>query len=85
MHRPELGFLRSSAAADIIGIDLSRLPFAGALSDPVAALVFCLTDHVDLTIVNGKVIVQGGQFLDLDISSLVRNHNMIAQKLVNAP
>jgi 8-oxoguanine deaminase len=57
------------------------LDFAGALHDPVAALVFCAPQKVDNNIVAGKFIVQDGQLTTLDIPSHITMHNQAASRL----
>jgi len=82
LQRPDLGHLNSSASADIIGINLNRLPFAGGLSDPLAAIVFGLIERVDLTIVAGRILVEQGQLVYHAVSELVQRQNALARKLL---
>ena len=37
-------------------------------SDPLAALVFCQPQRVDLSIINGRIVVEDGQLLTADVS-----------------
>ena len=60
LGRPDLGSLEAGKCADLISFKMNRLDFAGALHDPVAALVFCAPQKVDNNIVAGKFIVQDG-------------------------
>jgi hypothetical protein len=60
---------------------MNRLEFAGALHDPVAALVFCQPVRVDYTVVGGKFIVKERQLVTLDERTLVEKHNKAAQRL----
>jgi cytosine/adenosine deaminase-related metal-dependent hydrolase len=83
LHRPELGHIRPGAAADVVGISLNRLSLAGGLSDPLAALVFCFIEKVDLSIVAGKILVQNGNLLGRDLSSLISEHNTHAATLLS--
>jgi hypothetical protein len=69
-------------AADFIGYRLERLEFAGALHDPLAALVFCTPVNVDLSVVNGRVRVQEGQIVDLELPPLVARHNAISRAMI---
>src|ERR1700712_1479179 len=41
LGRDDIGSLEVGKAADVVGWRLDRLAFAGALHDPVAALIFC--------------------------------------------
>ncbi|MCE1196169.1 8-oxoguanine deaminase, partial [bacterium] len=58
----QAGALKEGALADIALFDVMKLEYAGALSDPVAALLFSGYDHgVDHLIVNGKFVVRSGK------------------------
>jgi hypothetical protein len=68
--------------ADLTAVRIDTLPFAGgAIHDPLAALVFCQPPPVDLGIINGRVRVEGGKIVDLDLPVLVKRHNSIAHAL----
>ena len=82
LRRDDIGVLAPGMAADIIGVDCRRLPLAGGLHDPLAGLVFCDIDRVDLSIVNGKIRVAKGELLDQDLPSLVKRANELSLALV---
>ncbi|NJM05767.1 8-oxoguanine deaminase [Candidatus Gracilibacteria bacterium] len=83
LGRDDIGQLVPGMAADIIGIRLDSLGFAGgAVHDPLAALVFCQPANVDLSVINGRVRVYNGQFTDIDIAPIIARHNAIARALV---
>lgn len=82
LGRDDIGALEAGKAADFIGIKLERLDFAGALHDPVAALVFCTPPRVDLSLINGRVIVQDGQLTTVDLPPVIARHNRIAKEMV---
>ena len=85
LGRDDIGALATGMAADVVGFDLETLPLAGgAVHDPVAALVFCRPANADLVIVDGKVVVERGEFVRLDVERLVASHNRYARALVNA-
>ena len=48
LNRDDIGTLAPGFAADFVAFDLRQLGFAGALHDPVAALVFCSPAQVAL-------------------------------------
>jgi 8-oxoguanine deaminase len=83
LGRDDVGALTPGMAADFIAFDLNRLDFAGALHDPVAALVFCTPPRVDLSVINGKVVVQDGQLTTVEMGPVIERHNQIARALVN--
>ena len=82
LGRDDIGSLAAGKAADIVGWRLDRLAYAGALHDPVAALVFCQPQDVDLAIVNGRQRVRNGEILGLDLPALVAEHNARARVLL---
>jgi 8-oxoguanine deaminase len=82
LGRDDIGQLVPGKAADFIGIRLDRLDYAGALHDPLAALVFCAPQRVDLSVINGKVVIEDGQLLTVDLGPVVERHNRIARELV---
>jgi len=83
LGRDDIGALAVGMQADLIAFDLNQLDYAGALVDPVAALLFCNPQHVDLSIVNGKFIVRDGHLVDFDLNKHILHHNVAAQRLVN--
>jgi 8-oxoguanine deaminase len=83
LGREDLGSLESGKCADFAALRLDRLPYAGGLHDPVAALVFCAPQQVDWLIVNGKIVVKDGELTTLDVPRLVERHNRAARRLVS--
>ncbi len=84
LHREqEIGSLEVGKAADLITFDLSGIEFAGAHSDPVAAIVHCGVNHVDLSMVNGEIKVQGGRLVNEELYELIPRHNELSKKLVD--
>jgi len=82
LGRDDIGELSSGKAADFIGFDLSRLDYAGALHDPLAALIFCQPQTVDLSIIQGEVVVEGGHISTIDLGPVIERHNRISRDLV---
>jgi cytosine/adenosine deaminase-related metal-dependent hydrolase len=82
LGRPDLGSLEVGKCADFIAISLDRLDYAGALHDPVAAAVFCAPVGVDLSVVHGRVVVDQGRLVGLDLPPLIEKHNRAAARLV---
>ncbi|MEN6410117.1 MAG: amidohydrolase family protein, partial [Anaerolineaceae bacterium] len=82
LRRNDIGVLAPGKAADLIGIELNKLSFAGGLHDPVAALVLCASGQVDLSMVNGKLRVVDGQLVGVDLLALIKEQNRIAANLV---
>ncbi len=82
LGREDIGSLENGKCADFVAIRLDRLDYAGALHDPLAAAVFCAPQRVDWNVVGGKIIVQDGQLLTVDVPGLVESHNRAAKRLL---
>ncbi len=82
LGRDDIGALAPGMAADAIGVRLDDLGFAGgAVHDPLAALVFCHSPNVDLSVINGRVRIEDSAFVDLDLPPLIARHNAVAVAL----
>ncbi len=83
LGRDDIGALAVGMSADIIGIRLDSLAYAGAaVHDPLAAAVFCAPQNVDLSIIGGTVVVEDGHLLTIDLPSVVERHNHIAREML---
>ncbi len=82
LGRSDIGSLEVGKCADFFAVDINRLDYAGALHDPVAALVFCQPVRVDYTVVGGRFVVRQGQLVPLDERKLVEKHNRAASRLL---
>lgn len=83
LKRDDIGQLAAGKAADFIAYDLNRLVYAGAQHDPLAALLFCAPQPVDLSVINGRVIVEDGVLQTVGLEPIIRRHNQISQRLIN--
>lgn len=83
LQRDDIGVLAPGKAADIVGIRLDHLDYAGAVPhDPVAALVFCYPRKADFVMVNGRLLVDHGELLGWELGKVVAEHNRLARALV---
>ncbi len=82
LNRSDVGALKPGMAADIVAFDMRTLDFAGALQDPLAALVFCTPARVNWSVINGRIVVREGHLSGLDIPRHVERHNVLARRLV---
>ena len=82
LGRDDIGRIAAGMSADIIAFRLDDIALAGALHDPVAALVFCQPPAVDLSIINGKIVVEDGSLLTVEVPSLVERHNQLSAQLL---
>ncbi|QBE64573.1 8-oxoguanine deaminase [Pseudoduganella lutea] len=84
LNRDDIGALKPGMSADIVTFRLDQIGFAGALHDPVAALVFCTPSNVTHSIINGKVVVRDGQLQTVDLPVVIERHNALASQLALA-
>jgi cytosine/adenosine deaminase-related metal-dependent hydrolase len=85
LGRDECGSVEVGKAADLVAIDMRRLGYAGALSDPLAAIVYAGFDHtVDYTIVHGRVVVDGGKLATADADEIVAKANEASFRMLKA-
>ena len=83
LGRTDIGSIEEGKAADIAIFELDRLEYTGALSDPLAALIFSGINHqTDMTIVNGKILVRNGQLTSVDEREIIENGNRISKKML---
>ena len=82
LNRDDIGHLAIGMAADIVAFDVRGLDFAGAMADPVAALVFCTPAKASWSLINGRVIVREGHLVTLDLGRQVETHNRLSRHLI---
>lgn len=82
LGRDDIGVLAPNMAADLIGIDLNQLGLAGAGADPLAATLFCDPPSVDLSVINGQVVIEEGQLLTGDLQEIVATQNRLSAELL---
>jgi 8-oxoguanine deaminase len=82
LGRDDVGSLEAGKAADFTAVSLDRIGYAGALHDPVAALLFAAPVTVDHTYVHGRPVVSGGELVGLEIEPLIERHNAAARRLL---
>ena len=79
---PETGSIEEGKAADLAIFDISHIQYAGAHSDPVAAIVFSGYCHQTVfTIVNGKILIENGKHTSIDEEELNRKFRKKAETL----
>ena len=84
LGRDDIGSLAPGKCADFFAINLNRLDYAGALHDPVAAILFCAPQTADYTVVNGKFVVKNGEMVTVDMWKVVERHNKMARDMVES-
>ncbi|OWW20938.1 8-oxoguanine deaminase [Noviherbaspirillum denitrificans] len=82
LNRDDIGALAPGMSADIVMFDLRQIGFAGALHDPVAALVFCTPANVATSIINGRVVVRDGRCTTVETGLVIEEHQRHAAKIM---
>jgi cytosine/adenosine deaminase-related metal-dependent hydrolase len=82
LGRNDIGSLEPGKCADFFAVNLDKLEYAGALHDPLAALVFCAPARADYTVVGGHYVVKEGHLVNLELPALIEKHNKAAKRLV---
>ncbi|WP_017775977.1 8-oxoguanine deaminase [Paraburkholderia kururiensis] len=84
LGRDDIGALVPGMAADFVAFDLRQPLFAGALHDPVAALVFCAPSQVALSVIDGRIVVKDGVLQTVELGPVIERHNRLAAELAAA-
>lgn len=82
LQRDDIGSLEPGKAADVVAFRVDDLGHAGALGDPVAALLTCAPGPVWLSVINGRTVVENHQLVGMDLSGLVKKHNDISHGML---
>jgi len=73
LRRSDLGQLPAGQAADLFSIDTRRVEYIGAVHDPESLIAKVgINSNVDLTMINGKIVWQNGEFPGLDEHELFK-------------
>jgi 8-oxoguanine deaminase len=83
LGRTDIGALEPGKCADFFSLDLNTIGYAGALHDPVAAILFCAPQQARSTVIGGKVVVRDGEVVTLDMRPVIETHNRCAARLAN--
>lgn len=82
LGRSDIGALAPGMACDFTSVRLDEAGLAGAEGDPVAALLFCQVPRVHTTVVQGRVLVRGGELVAVELPRLVERHRRLARQLL---
>ncbi len=82
LGRDDIGSLEPGKGADFIAISLDRLEYAGALHDPIAAVLLVAPTGVDQNYVHGRAVVKDGELVGVELPTLIEMHNAAAARLV---
>lgn len=83
LRRDDIGSLATGKAADLVAFRIDDLAHAGGQADPVASLLTCAPTHVWLSIINGRIVVEDGQFLPFELEPVIDTHNRLSLDMMN--
>jgi len=82
LQRDDIGSLQVGKAADFIAFRVDDLTHAGGQSDVLSSLLTCAPASVWLSVINGRIIVQDGELLNVNLEKLMLRHNQLAHQLL---
>ena len=82
LQRDDIGSLAPGMAADLVAFRIDDLGHAGALGDPVAALLTCAPGTVWLSVINGRIVVENGVLSGVDLPTLIQRHNTASMAML---
>jgi len=81
LGRDDIGTLEAGKRADIAMFDLRALGYSGA-GEALSALLLCAPAQVDTLVVEGRIVVEGGELRTLSLEPVIRRHRRLAAKLI---
>jgi 8-oxoguanine deaminase len=81
LGREDIGSLEVGKRADVALFDLRVLGYSGA-GDPLLALLLCAPAPARVLIIEGRVVLDGGELRTLDVTPYLRRHRRAAAKLL---
>ncbi len=81
LGRDDIGALEVGRCADFFTLDLNTIGYAGALHDPVAAVIFCAPQPARTTVIHGRIVVDNGVITRLDMAPVIEEHNRWSLRL----
>ena len=82
LGRDDIGHLAPGMSADFVAFDLNRIAYAGGRHDPLAALVMAQPGQVDVSVINGRIVVDEGRLTTIDVEPLLEQHNAISARMI---
>lgn len=81
LGRDDIGALERGRRADVALFDLRDVGYSGA-GDPVLAMLLCAPTRVHTLVVDGHVVVEGGELRTLALEEALERHRRIAARLL---
>lgn len=79
----EIGELSVGAVGDVAVWSLDGPRFAGAIADPIEAWLRCGPVSATHVVVNGNVVVHGGELTSPRVHEMLRSHDRLARRMQN--
>lgn len=83
LGRDDIGHLAPGMSADLIAFNIDTPAFVGSHHDVVAALVFCQPPSVDYSFINGKVVIDQGKLVTVNLENLIHTCNQLSIALMD--
>ena len=83
LGRDDIGTLEAGKRADVALFDLRDVGYSGA-GDALAALLLCAPTRVDTLIVEGRVVVEGGELKTIALDPVLARHRRLAARMVGS-
>jgi 8-oxoguanine deaminase len=81
LGRSDIGSLEPGKCADFFSLSLHTVGYAGALHDPVAAVLFCAPQPARHTVIHGRPVVRDGKIVTMEMEPVIETHNRCARAL----
>lgn len=82
LGRDDIGSIEVGKAADLVAFRVDGLQHAGAQSDPVSALLTCAPVGAWLSVIDGRMVVENGELIGVDLRTLISRHNAISRRML---
>lgn len=83
LGRTDIGSLEAGKAADLFMLDTRRLEYVGTRHDPASLIPRVgVTTNVDLTMIDGRIVWQNGEFSGLDEGRLAAEAEAHVKKII---
>ncbi len=83
LGRDDIGAIAAGMSADLAGFRTDTLAMSGTHADPVSALLFGAAHQADLSVINGRIVIEDGQLLPIDLGRVLEQHGRLSRELVN--
>jgi len=82
LGRDDIGSLEAGKAADLVAFRIDDIEHAGSLGDPVAALVTCTPGRAWLSVIDGRVVIEAGSLVGVDVPQMIEHHNACSSRML---